>query len=374
MRKLAVVLTLLSGLLLAGTASSATLSSASASRGTGPQANASLLASSDDPTPEPSTAPTSDTPSDPTSDPPSTAPSGTPVLRLVRVNDLQPGTSTLRAVYENASVKVSVQGKNTTVAVRTRRGSGDWTVMAETALQQTSSPAYAVPLQTVKLTAPAYDGANGWDVQVGWLDSSGTWQWGAVTSFAVIKPAVRTPATASHRWETLSGTESSRWNPCQVITYKVSVQGARGSKAKAMAQIRSSLAYIGHATGLRFRYAGTTKVSAKGKATSSADITVVIGHFTNKRVGGNTMVWWKTVNGADFYLIDRAKIRLETNYDQPRYRSEYVRHEMLHALGLGHSHNRGDIMYPQATGRTTLGWGDRVGISTVGRTAGCVTP
>lgn len=76
-----------------------------------------------------------------------------------------------------------------------------------------------------------------------------------------------------------------------------------------------------------------------------------------------------TVNAANKEII-QAEGAFRTDYVAGSTKEQRVAvfmHELGHALGLGHSSSKGDIMYPIVDKQTTLGPGDIAGIQAIMR-------
>ncbi len=188
-----------------------------------------------------------------------------------------------------------------------------------------------------------------------------------------------------------------RWNPCQTITYAVNVSALPpGSRAAALAEVRTAVGRLSARTGLRFRYRGrTTQVPRSSRlATQSAELVVAFTSpsRTDFPIGGSTIgyggrlwYWWsmpaggRTVYGAaivrGFVVLDAAGFaRLRAGFGPGANRGNVLLHELGHAVGLDHTALRSTLMYPQlrAGGPNGYAAGDRAGLARVGRRAGCI--
>ena len=156
-------------------------------------------------------------------------------------------------------------------------------------------------------------------------------------------------AVASPSHSTASGNAGDftligyRWNPCKVIT--VSSTGPDVSAAV------SELAAI---TGLRLQV-----------VSGSAQISVGIGAVAP---GGEVGVTgWKASGG---WLVQATVL---ISPDAAPYIATVLRHELGHAMGLGHASQPGQVMYPSVGpgSPTTYSAGDQAGLRAVGAAKGC---
>jgi hypothetical protein len=162
----------------------------------------------------------------------------------------------------------------------------------------------------------------------------------------VARPAVTAPPNTAAAGIGGSATDYSligyRWNPCKVITVSSSGPDISG--------IVSELASI---TGLRLQL-----------VSGIAQITVQWG--TVPAGGEIGLTAWRAVGG----WLNVAGINIST--DAQPYLSTVLRHEMGHALGLGHAANTDEIMSPTAGNSSPTDYqaGDRAGLRAVGAAAG----
>jgi hypothetical protein len=163
---------------------------------------------------------------------------------------------------------------------------------------------------------------------------------------AVVRPTATTPPNTT----AVNGGGSPgdysligyRWNPCQVITVS--------SSGPDISAIVSELASI---TGLHLQLVSGT-----------AQITVQWGAVP---AGGEIgLTAWRAVGG----VLSLAGINISTQA-QP-YLATVLRHELGHALGLGHAAHADEIMYPMAgrSSPTDYQAGDVAGLRAIGAATG----
>lgn len=188
-----------------------------------------------------------------------------------------------------------------------------------------------------------------------------------------------------------------RWNPCQTITYRVNVAAVpRATRARVLAETRSAVSRLSTATGLRFRYRGTTsEVPRSGSMTrQSAELIIAVTTpaRTNFPIGGSAIgyggrvwYWWSRTSGSStvygaaitrgFVVLDVAALRrLRPGFAAGQSQGNLLLHELGHAVGLDHAARRSSLMYPQLLTSAPNGYaaGDRAGLLRVGRRAGCI--
>ncbi len=187
-----------------------------------------------------------------------------------------------------------------------------------------------------------------------------------------------------------SGSSRSRWDPCQVITYRVNPTRL---PAHGLADVREGFRRLAEATGLRFAYAGTTArvpgLHDRWDEATTIDphADLVIAWATARQVpglrsgvvglGGGWSIpqsgWGERTNG--FAVFD-STYRLPSGYSGERAnRGGLILHELAHAVGLGHVSDRRQIMYPamqQHAARYAAG--DLRGLAEVGAVRGCFAP
>jgi hypothetical protein len=177
-----------------------------------------------------------------------------------------------------------------------------------------------------------------------------------------------------------------RWNPCHVISYRVNLKYA---PAGVMTDIREALRRITLATGIHFKYVGTTswlpRADYKGwPGTSNAVIAWSPRDPMNMsqswttwiagRGGPNTgpyrgTPWWHR-GWADFNSHDNK--RFPSGFGK-NGRGGLLMHELGHMMGLNHAKGANQIMYGGGTNAaaSVYGAGDMHGLRLVGRSQGC---
>ena len=181
-----------------------------------------------------------------------------------------------------------------------------------------------------------------------------------------------------------------RWNPCAPIRYRLHLDGAPAALA---GDVTEALRRLSVATGLTFSnqgstsYAGSfTDPSQLGWPADTDLLLTVASEGAAPPLAGPT-VGYATLNrsvwaGADARIL-RAEVVLErefvdyarTGFDAGRSGTAgLLLHELGHAVGLGHSTDETQIMYPTLTDRPSADYqnGDRTGLSRVGSASGCL--
>jgi hypothetical protein len=185
-------------------------------------------------------------------------------------------------------------------------------------------------------------------------------------AFSVTQPGTRKPVG---------------WNPCEQVPYVVNPEGAPDGWRDI---VEASTADLEQATGLRFRYDGTTddrtfkdRVGSRGRTDP-----VLIGWATVDEVpelagdvaglGGSSAV--ESRPGHLSYVtgmvaLDRDLFQeLDAAGDVAPMRA-ILDHELGHVVGLAHVKDRNELMYGDTLARTTFGPGDLQGLARIGAVA-----
>jgi hypothetical protein len=209
----------------------------------------------------------------------------------------------------------------------------------------------------------------------------------------VVVPTYR-PRGRDTSYALISTSPVGRWDPCTPIGYRVNLAEARQG---ALRDVQSALARIALATGLQFRYLGTTDVvpfASDGPFDPSvADLVVawtdpesVPGLFQPGiyALGGPEMRSGHDVAGGPVRQIYQGGVTFNSAFNpvlKPGSGEGYTRvaalmHELGHAVGLFHVTGDGaEVMSPSlARDRDQWGAGDLAGLEAVGAVNGCVTP
>jgi hypothetical protein len=211
-------------------------------------------------------------------------------------------------------------------------------------------------------------------------------------------PAVSPAAPATSASYTFMKTNSDgspvRWDPCQPIHY---VANFADAPATAASDLAGAISRLAAATGLAFVYDGmTTEVPSSSRAAFQP------GRYGNR--WAPLLVAWSTPAASDLLpggavVGEGGSTWAQVGSDQPVYvtglvdvdanathnvasgfgsgvtMGELLLHELGHVVGLGHTTDTGQIMYPdlQARGSTAYGAGDLTGMSRLGSSAGCLS-
>lgn len=194
-----------------------------------------------------------------------------------------------------------------------------------------------------------------------------------------------TPRGRRSSWSDLwSFAPAIRWNPCNVITYRVNAPA--GSPEHAVRRVKQSFAAVTRATGFRFQYLGATtaipwRTDGKGiEVARDADITIA--WATPKQyqdlaggvigMGGAYGDIWDNIVTKGGIALDKTAHLKDTSGSGETVGSLLL-HEMGHVFGLDHVNDRTQIMNssisPQAP--ATYQAGDLAGLRFRGAMKGC---
>lgn len=175
----------------------------------------------------------------------------------------------------------------------------------------------------------------------------------------------------------------ARFDPCQVLHYRVNAAGAPTTGGQDVAE---ALRRITAATGLRFVRDGRTPIlPGNGRFDGWGDIDLVIAWATPAqraslagRVVGEGGV---QLAGRGPFHISKAYVLLDA-VDLGRYRAGWglggvgtvYAHEVGHAVGLGHASSPPEVMYGEASSTSTATFqrGDLAGLRMLGKAQGCL--
>ncbi|GAA0475987.1 hypothetical protein Ade02nite_42270 [Paractinoplanes deccanensis] len=226
----------------------------------------------------------------------------------------------------------------------------------------------------------------------------------AALPLVVLQPGVAQAAGNAKAYKLMSQTGGrgavARWNPCAgPIDYRVNL--ARSPKS-SLPEVKQAVANVAKATGLTFRYAGTTSaVPAANKGFSGtypAGTEIVIAWAapgvqssmlprttTTAGMGGYLARSAYTASGAPAWSMSQGRVVLNAAIAARMARGfgagrggttgQLLMHEIGHAVGLDHPTiaDKYEIMYPVlTTKKATWGAGDLTGLRLVGRSAGCL--
>lgn len=207
---------------------------------------------------------------------------------------------------------------------------------------------------------------------------------GATATLLPVSPAV---SATTHAWTPEDPSFPFRWAPCQSIPYRINLDG---TPHRNVTVVKAALQQIAAATGFRFVYVGGSDAVPYARGSSTLDqvpaggLTIawasprqvpalagnVIGiggpGASYRRVGTD----WQIDSGA--VVIDRTAQLTTRTVDGPSLISLML-HEIGHAMGLGHSRSKKDVMY-EGLGRWSrprLGPGDRAGLHELGTSSPC---
>jgi hypothetical protein len=172
------------------------------------------------------------------------------------------------------------------------------------------------------------------------------------------------------------------------VTYRVNLAQA---PAGALTDVTGAFARVHQASGITFRYLGTTTALPPSQRGWPSDTTMIIGWArptqTTWNMAGSTFgfggpVFWRSgrdTSGAVRRIV-RSGVLLDSTatlsggFSVGSLRGKVLMHEIGHAVGLGHVSSTSQRMNHVITAGSTAGWGagDLAGMRRVGLPRGCV--
>ncbi|MBU6213938.1 MAG: matrixin family metalloprotease [Actinomycetales bacterium] len=233
---------------------------------------------------------------------------------------------------------------------------------------------------------------------------------GLLTFGAMAAPAGATTASYALSYQSLTSSSNvvMRWNPCQAsIAYRVNLAQAASTstgRAAALKDVKGAIARLSTATGIHYRYLGTTTRIPTGvdwwRNTGDAELIVAWVNQSSSAYRTSLLLrdsrgwlsgtagwqsWrWGAFNGQPAgaaivrgYVVLNAAQRSQyaAGFGAGRTRGELLIHELGHTVGLNHVSPTSQIMYPYMIKRSSANYasGDRAGLAKVGRPAGCIS-
>ncbi|HYF74012.1 MAG TPA: hypothetical protein VD864_14375, partial [Nocardioides sp.] len=265
-----------------------------------------------------------------------------------------------------------------------RQVAGQWTEVGSTAV--TGAGTFALPLPT------AYLGAGTYRLRI--ADGRSPVIETPTESLTVIPDY--TPDGRETSFAFVSPQPIGRWNPCVPISYRVNLAKAPSG---ALVDVQAALAQVTQATGLQFKYRGTTTVVpfAAGNTFDPAVADLVIAWADPAQMRGLFPTGTLGVGGPEFRAalavdpagrpvrqIYQGGVTINTAFNKALKpgsgegltRVAALMHEVGHAIGLMHvDGDDAQMMSPSiGYGLDQWGAGDLTGLQALGTSGGCLTP
>lgn len=212
-----------------------------------------------------------------------------------------------------------------------------------------------------------------------------------VKSVRVVPSYAPRGSVAAH---TFAASPTARWNSCRVVDYRVN---ATQASPGALKDVKGALMRVHRATGLRFAYQGTTTIVPQSFFDSyPPDSAMVIawakpeqsplltqGGESPLGVGGSAWTFGfydatgaavSNIRSGHVVIDSTQQDRSPAGFGSGKTRGELLMHEIGHAVGLEHTYDARQIMYPlMQSGVARWGAGDLAGLATLGANQGCLT-
>ena len=191
-------------------------------------------------------------------------------------------------------------------------------------------------------------------------------------------PGSAKKAASSYAFETVNAGVPARWNTCLAIPVVVY---SRGAPAGMMNDLRTALAEVNTATGLRFTITGTANRPLTAHNSNLPGVPVVIGFanslsgvFADTSMAGLTSTavapGTNTISGATVAFNTDLLGTYTSGSTGADPRVALVLHELGHVVGLDHVASRAEIMFASSGGARVFGAGDLAGLHALA-TPGC---
>lgn len=255
-----------------------------------------------------------------------------------------------------------------------------------------------VPLRPTVTTTTAPDGTYSLAYPANWylshrlrVKDTGTKDASGIVAVNV-HPSYAPTGSASSWKPLLEG--NARWNPCETITWQVNPTDGYANGAVLLAE---AFAEMSRASGLRYKYLGTTTLEAGQKrGKNAADILVdwktpqQDRRLSDGTLGYATMLYGRAktrqmeITRSDIVLDLTESLNPEDFNEEPEFIAEVndhdwtdtIQHEIAHTIGLDHVDDETQLMTPSASfveGGSMIGAGDLAGLRAMGASKGCIT-
>ena len=176
-----------------------------------------------------------------------------------------------------------------------------------------------------------------------------------------------------------NGANPGRWNPCVGLHYSINASKA---PAGGVEDLQEAIRRVGSATGINFVYDGpTTAVPNNGDNSTVTVIAWAAPGESNMLTGNAAGIGGASgISSGGYIRLTRGFVVIDSTRNvAPGFgggvtQGALLMHELGHMVGLDHSGDQAQIMYPSVTSRTPADWGaaDRNGLAEVGANKGCL--
>ncbi len=273
-------------------------------------------------------------------------------------------TSVLASFAPWTAVRAGGQAGSTVEVQAADAGGSNWATIASTVTNE--GGAYTTPVPTF------WVGTHRLRVRVP-ATATTTGSVSEATGSVTVRRAHRLHGSNRHRMLYPAG---YRWNPCQVIDYRLNPSRMPKNGPGVVAWVTNA---ISEETGLRFRYAGTTRYVpfSRKPGPFPHDTDIVLAWTTPAKVShlrGDVA----GVGGAGYTIGQHSLMEGGVALDATRsygvqVSRQLVLHELGHVIGLGHVDDPKLVMNPTLS-RPLAWWGrgDVAGLEKLGARGGCL--